>query len=545
MVIRGPQPELLLPDADFSAFVLARAHQYPDQPALIDAGTGTSLSCGELCRAVDAVAGALAMRGLGPGEAVAVCGFNSTEYAIAAHAVWRAGGVVVTMIPLFTLHEMQQELVDARPRFLFAATGVLDRAREAAGLTGVSEVFALGEAVGTSAQPMFAPRSGEGSHGRHSEGVTSIGTLAAEGRSAPSIDVNPARDTALILYSSGTTGLPKGVMLTHRNLIAALYQLQAGDLARDTDVLVAISPFFHVVGLHGVLNLGLFTGAPIVMMGRYDLHGFLGAIERHRISSAFLTPPVLNDLTRCPELNRYDLTSLRSILCAAAPLAPMAEQAAADRLGCVVRQGYGMTEASGPISTMLAGSEAARRGSVGQLVPSTEGKIVDLATGEALDTGQTGEILVRGPQVMNGYLNNPGATAVTIEPDGWLHTGDVGYADDEGYLYVVDRVKEIIKYKAYQVAPAELEGVLGTHPAVADAAVVPSPDDEAGEIPKAFVVLNGAVTADELMAFVSARVAPYKRVRAVEVVDAIPKSPSGKILRRVLVERERAARATP
>jgi len=204
-----------------------------------------------------------------------------------------------------------------------------------------------------------------------------------------------------------------------------------------------------------------------------------------------------------------------------------------------------MTEASGPIATMLVGSEAARRGSVGQLVPSTEGKIVDLATGETLDTGQTGEILVRGPQVMHGYLNNPGATAATIEPGGWLHTGDVGYADDEGYLYVVDRVKEIIKYKAYQVAPAELEGVLGTHPAVADAAVVPSPDDEAGEIPKAFVVLNGAVTADELMAFVAARVAPYKRVRAVEVVDAIPKSPSGKILRRVLVERERAAHGTP
>jgi acyl-CoA synthetase (AMP-forming)/AMP-acid ligase II len=523
VVIRSPLPDLQVPDADFSSSVLARAREQPDRLALIDAGTGASLDGSELIRAIHAVAGALAARGLGQGEAVGICGFNSAEYAIAAHAVWRAGGVVVTMNPLFTLREMHQELADARPRFLVAAPQVLDRATEAARLAGVSEVFALGEA----------------------DGATSIAALALEQRPAPTLAVDPSRDTALILYSSGTTGLPKGVMLTHRNLIASLYQLQAGDLARDTDVLVAISPFFHVVGLHGVLNLGLFTGATIVTMGRYDLHSFLRAIEQHRISSAFLTPPVLNDLIRCPELDRYDLTSLRSILCAAAPLGPEAEQAAADRLGCVVRQGYGMTEASGPIATMLIGSEANRRGSVGQLVPSTEAKIVDLVTGEPVDPGQTGEILVRGPQVMKEYMDNSGATAHTIESDGWLHTGDVGYADVEGYLYVVDRVKEIVKYKAYQVAPAELEAVLGTHPAVVDAAVVPRPDPEAGEIPKAFVVLCEPATPDDLIAYVAERVAPYKKVRAVEVVDAIPRSPSGKILRRVLVERERAAQGTP
>ena len=197
------------------------------------------------------------------GEAVAVCGFNSIEYAIAAHGVWRAGGVVVTMNPLFTLREMQLELTDARPRFLFAAPQVLDRATEAAQLAEVTEVFVLQEAGAR----------------------TSVWSLAAEGHSPPSFAIDPVRDTALILYSSGTTGLPKGAMLTHRNLIAALFQLHAGDLARDTDVLVAISPFFHVVGLHGILNLGLFAGATTVIMGRYDLHK-LSAGDRSSSGSA-------------------------------------------------------------------------------------------------------------------------------------------------------------------------------------------------------------------------------------------------------------------
>jgi acyl-CoA synthetase (AMP-forming)/AMP-acid ligase II len=332
-------------------------------------------------------------------------------------------------------------------------------------------------------------------------------------------------------------------MLTHSNLKAAALQLLSGDLARDNDVLVAVSPFFHVVGLHGILNLGIIAGATTVIVQRFDLRRFLQAVQDYRISSAFLTPPVVNELIKNPIVDDFDLSSLRNILCAAAPLGPEAEEAAARRLGCVVRQGYGMTEATGPVATNLVASDGrVRRGSVGQLVPSTEAKIVDLADGHELEVGGTGEVLVRGPQVMRGYLNNPQATAVALEPDGWLHTGDVGYADEGGYLWMVDRVKEIIKYKAYQVAPAELEAVMGTHPAVGDVAVVPSPEPDSGEVPKAFVVLkpDQQASADELMAYVAERVAPYKKVRLVEFVDTIPKSSTGKILRRVLVERERA-----
>ncbi|MDE3075067.1 MAG: AMP-binding protein, partial [Chloroflexota bacterium] len=492
----------------------------PAKTSLIDSSTGRKLTFGELTAAVDSAAGGLLTNGLRQGDVVAICGFNVPEYGVAAHAVWRAGGVVVTVNPLFTVGEMVQELRDAGARFLIAAPEVMAHAVEAAGQTGVVDLFALGEAAGV--KPFAALTSG----------------YAAP----PVVKVDTARDTGLILYSSGTTGLPKGVMLTHRNLVAALLQLQAGDLSREDDVLMAISPFFHVVGLHGILNLGIFTGATIVVMRRYDLRKFLQSVQDYRISSAFLTPPVLVDLAKNPVVHEFNVSSLRSILCAAAPLGKDVEQECADLLGCIVKQGFGTTETTGPITTSPNELGEIRRGSCGPCSPSTQLKVVDPASGVELEPGQQGEILVRGPQVMKGYLNNPAATTLAIEPDGWLHTGDIGYADQDGFLYIVDRLKEVIKYKAYQVAPAELEAVLLTHPSVADVAVVPSPDEEAGEIPKAFVVPRAEASAEELMAYVASRVAPYKKVRSVQFVDAIPKSASGKILRRLLVEQEREAK---
>ena len=525
MIVRSPLPPLSIPSGDFSSFALERARRAGSKIALIDLNTGASMTYADLVRSIDACAGGLVARGLRQGDSVAICAFNTSAYAVVAHAVWRAGGTLVTVNPLFTSGEMLHQLSDAGARYLVAAADVLDRALPVAPQVGVEEIFTIGPADAKDGVPSF----------------TSLGRANVP---PPDLDINPTEDTALILYSSGTTGLPKGVMLTHHNLKAAALQLLSGDLARQDDVLVAVSPFFHVVGLHGILNLGISAGATTVIVQRFDLRAFLQAIQDYRVSSAFLTPPVVNELIKNPAVDEYDLSSLRNILCAAAPLGPEAEQAAAERLGCIVRQGYGMTEATGPVSTNLVPADGRiRHGSVGQLVPSTEAKIAGLADGIELQPGETGEILVRGPQVMKGYLNNPEATSTALEPDGWLHTGDVGFADAEGFLNIVDRVKEIIKYKAYQVAPAELEAVLGTHSAVADVAVVPSPDADSGELPKAFVVLkpDGHANADELMAYVSERVAPYKKVRLVEFVDAIPKSPTGKILRRVLVERERTS----
>jgi acyl-CoA synthetase (AMP-forming)/AMP-acid ligase II len=524
MIFRSPLPDLTFPDPmpDFSSFVLARGRTQPDKIAFVDAHTGKRVTFGEFIRAVETIASALVARGLRPGDIVALCGFNAPEFGIAAHSVWRAGGIVLTINPLFTAREMEHELAEARPRFAFTGPEVVDRMAQAIDSAGVGTRILV-----MSDQPVAD--------------MPSLLSLAAEGGTPPVLTVDAARDTALILYSSGTTGLPKGVMLTHRNLIAQTLQHIAGDLSRSTDVLLGLSPFFHIVGLAGILNLGLYTGATTVTMRRYDLESVLRLAAEERLSSLFVTPPVLLDFVKNPMVDLFDLSSFRSVLCAAAPLGGELEQAAADRLGCVVRQGYGMTEATGPITTTLC--ERIRRGAVGEVVPSTECKIVSLEDGRELGPDALGEVMVRGPQVMHGYLNNPQATAHTLEPDGWLHTGDVGAFDADGYLRIVDRVKEIIKYKAYQVAPAELEGVLLTHPAVADAAVIPSPDAAAGEVPKALVVIrSGAdVSRDELLAYVAERVAPYKKVRLLEMVEAIPKSPSGKILRRVLIEAERNA----
>jgi len=250
-----------------------------------------------------------------------------------------------------------------------------------------------------------------------------------------------------------------------------------------------------------------------------------------------VVPPLVLALARHPAVDGYDLSCLRAMMSGAAPLEAALETACARRVGCAFIQGYGLTEASPVTHANSDEPGKARAGTVGQLLPSTECRIVDVVSGEDLGPNQDGELLIRGPQVMRGYLNNAEATAATLDADGWLHTGDIGHADADGYFTIVDRAKELIKVKGFQVPPAELEAVLRTHPAVADAAVIPLPDEHCGEVPKAFVVPRGDISAADLMAYVAERVAPYKKIRAVEFIDAIPKSPSGKILRRMLKER--------
>jgi len=303
----------------------------------------------------------------------------------------------------------------------------------------------------------------------------------------------------------------------------------------DEDVLVAPLPLFHIYGLSVIMNAWLHAGATIVTMPRFDLAQYLDLLERYAATQAYIVPPIALALARHPAVAGKNLTALRYILCAAAPLGADLEQELAQRLGCAVGQAYGLTEASPATHGTPASGSTRKRGSAGPPVPGTECRLVDPVTGADAAPGEPGEVLVRGPQVMRGYLNNPEATAAVIDPEGWLRTGDLAISDPDGWLTIVDRMKELIKYKGLQVAPAELEAILITHPQVADCAVIGVPDQEAGEVPKAFVVpAGGHFDADAILAFVAEQVAPYKRIRKIDRVPEIPKSPSGKILRRLL-----------
>src|SRR5262249_37655396 len=312
----------------------------------------------------------------------------------------------------------------------------------------------------------------------------------------------------------------------------------------ETDTLICVLPLFHIYGLVVVLNMGLYTGATIVTMPRFELESFLKAVQDYDVSLAHIVPPIVLSLSKNPVVDNYKLPNLKTIFSGAAPLGEELTRACMKRLGCSVRQGYGMTETSPVTHSSPAAPKQIKFGSVGVPAPNTECQIINLETGEPLGPNQKGEVCVRGPQIMKGYLNNPEATARTIDADAWLHTGDIGYADEDGHFFIVDRAKELIKYKGFQVPPAELEAVLLTHPCVADAAVIPYPDDEAGEVPKGILVLKEQIEPEAILEFVAERVAPHKRIRYLEFVDKIPKSPSGKILRRVLVDMEKAKLAS-
>jgi acyl-CoA synthetase (AMP-forming)/AMP-acid ligase II len=526
MLFRSKEADISIPDVGLTQMVLAPGAAPREKPALIDGATGRSLTYGQLAHDVRRVAAALHARGFRKGDVFAIFSPNVPEYAVAFHAVSLLGGVCTTINPSYTAGEVSHQLRDANAVFLLTVPALTDGALEAVQGTSVRELFVLGDA--------------EGAEG--AEGATPFAALLESENEPPPVEIDAAEDLVALPYSSGTTGLPKGVMLTHRNLVANLLQIETCRLILPDDVVLCVLPLYHIYGLSVIMNLGLYTGATIVVMPRFDLEDFLRIMQDYRVTLAPIVPPLILALSKHPLVEAYDLSSLRLIFSGAAPLSQALTSACAERTGCIVRQGYGMTETSP--ATHLSPNDPAeiKPGSVGPCVPGTECKIIDTESGVLLGAGREGEICVRGPQVMKGYLNRPEATRATIDAEGWLHTGDVGYVDEDGHLFIVDRVKELIKYKGLQVAPAELEALLLAHPSVADAAVIPSPDEEAGEVPKAFVVLRGEANAEELMAFVAGRVAPHKKIRKLEFIEQIPKSASGKILRRVLVERERLSR---
>ncbi len=517
MIVTSPYPDITIPDTDITSYVLQRAEELGDKPALIDGPTGRTITFGGLAKGIESVAAGLAARGFAKGDVFAIYCPNVPEYAVAFHAVARLGGVNTTINPLYTAEELTFQLNDSGARFLLTMPQFLDKAAAAARNSGIEEVFVLGEAAG----------------------ATPFADLMAEGP-APEVAIDP-QDVVVLPYSSGTTGLPKGVMLTHHNLVANIQQCGPALTVDTSDTIIAVLPFFHIYGMQVIMNMAVSFGATIVTMPRFDMEQFLGLMQDHKVTNAYLVPPIILGLAKLPLVDDYDLSALQLIMSGAAPLGADLLNACAERLDCTVMQGYGLTETSPVTHVVPPDSPDSRPGSIGPPLPKTECRIVDPVTEQDMEVGERGELWMRGPQVMKGYLNNPEATAACIDEDGWFHSGDIATVDSDGWFTIVDRLKELIKYKGMQVAPAELEALLLSNPAIADVAVIASPDEEAGEVPKAFVVLRSETTPTEIMEWVADRVAPHKKIRRLEIVDEIPKSASGKILRRILVEKERAA----
>ncbi len=516
----SPFADVEVPQTDVTSFVLGRAEELGEKPALIDGPSGRTITYAGLAEAIRSFSAGLAANGFGPGDALAIYMPNVPEYAIAFHGAAAAGGRATTANPLYTARELEHQLRDSGARMLLTVPPFIEIAKEAAAAAGVEDIFVLGDG----------------------DGVRPFSDLMGDSAAAPSPSIDP-EEIAVLPYSSGTTGLPKGVMLTHRNLVANLVQTRAANLCDESSVVIGVLPFFHIYGQTVIMNLNLVIGATTVTMPRFDLDQFLGLIEEHRVTHAYVVPPIALALAKHPAVEGRDLSSIQMIMSGAAPLGPELTTQLADRISnCTVTQGYGLTETS-PVTHMMPLDEAPDKpGSIGYPLSGTECRLVDPESGDESAEGERGEVWVRGPQVMKGYLNNPEATADTVDAEGWLHTGDIGVCDPDGTYRIVDRLKELIKYKGFQVPPAELEAILIAHPEVADCAVIGVPDDEAGELPKAYVVPAGEnLDHVALMAHVAEQVSPQKRIRLIEEIDEIPKSPSGKILRRILKDREAAA----
>jgi acyl-CoA synthetase (AMP-forming)/AMP-acid ligase II len=503
MIFRSPWPDIQLPSGSVCDAVLGAAKRYGNKVAVIQGETGQTLSYAELIRGAQRVAAGLACAGLKSGQALALALPNSIEFVLAWFGTLLTGAFVVPINPLYTQKEMKSQVSDSGARFLITTAECAEGMEEQ-----VERLFVTG--------------------GNWDELLTSDAP-------PPEVHIKPD-DLAAMPYSSGTTGKPKGVMLTHANIVSNIFQLHVVDWPCHEDVIVNIFPLYHVAGLNCMLNTFLEAGATLVLMKRFDLQLYLTLNERYSATFLGCPPPVILLLTKSPECAGFPFSHFRRAVCGAAPLGAEAHEAFEQRTGLLLRQAWGMSEATAVISTTPNDRAKRKLGSCGQLLPSVQAQIVDTVSLKALGVGEAGEIWLRGPHIMQGYWKQSCATSETLIGEGWMRTGDIGYFDVDNYVYLVDRLKEMIKYNALQVSPAELEDIIQSHPAVFDVAVVGMPHPSAGEIPKAFVVRKeGAnLEAEELMRYVAAHVAPYKKVRAVEFIREIPKSPSGKILRRIL-----------
>lgn len=510
-IYSGPSLDHPIPQVTIPEFIRQRARQYPGHFALVDAISGRSYSYDDLDRLIGRFAAGLVANNFALGDTILMFSPNLIEWPIVALGALVAGGVVSGANPGYSVADLAHQMQDSGAKFIFTVPELLSCAREASAQTDCKTIIVLGDVP-------------------DSVGYASI-IACQDSEPVVAFDTNAL---AALPYSSGTTGLPKGVMLTHANLVSNVCQFLQANAWDRTDVMLAVLPMFHIYGFT-VSTLGtLACGGTLVTLARFQPETFLGAIQTYRVSRLNLVPPLIQFLAKHPLVDSYDLSSVKIAGSGAAPLGAEVQELAARRLQRPISQGLGMTEASGVLASSYPGR--IRQGSCGQLLPATQARIVDPVSMQDVPTGTAGEFWFKGPQAFKGYFNQPKASAATITSDGWVRSGDVGYFDKDGFLYITDRIKELIKVKGFQVAPAELEALLFSHPAVADVAVIGRNDERSGEIPVAYIVGRSEFDPEEIKAWLAERVLEYKKIGAVIRCDAIPKTASGKILRRVLRE---------
>ncbi|RKP40357.1 hypothetical protein BJ085DRAFT_18848 [Dimargaris cristalligena] len=549
MVFKSTLPPLSYPRVDIATFVFQCIHRSsiwrnPLQPVYIDSHTGEAVTISEFqTNAKELASGWQNTVGLRRGDVVAMISPNDIHYASIMLSIVLAGGIVTPANPAYTADEILHQLKDSGAKYVVADGEALPAVQAACRKANIPDTALF-------TMPRKSPRTP----------VPSIFTIRSQlpfqRLSLNSKEV--ATQTVYLCYSSGTTGLSKGVELTHSNIISNVCQSSAfkehEGVSHQGKRQMGVLPFYHVYGLNLLIHANFYEGSIVVLARKFDFVHFLATIQKYSIHYAYLVPPIILALARHPAVSQSDLSSLKWVLSSAAPVSPALIEEIFLKHGLVVSQGYGMTELSP--ATLVTPINNPYRASTGILVSSMEGKIVDEA-GHELPPNEIGELWVRGPNVMKGYLNNPQATAAILDADGFLHTGDLGHVNERGFVFISDRLKELIKYKGFQVAPAELEALIISHPKVLDVAVVGTYDfNHATEVPKAFVVLRGQeipateafkkVLAQEITQFVHDNVAAHKRLRGgVEFMTEVPKNATGKILRRVLKAKEAEKQGIP
>ncbi|EDV24419.1 uncharacterized protein TRIADDRAFT_1761, partial [Trichoplax adhaerens] len=498
-------------------FIFQYFDEYGSRVAVVDAKTGHSYTYAQIREFTIKLASALLRLGLSNDDVVAIYAPNIPEYPIVFFGTVLAGGTACIVNPAYSVKELTNQLELSEAKYIFTVSAFLDKAKEAAARRDISNIYVMDNIT-------------------DSDITLAQELLEDDGSRYKSKKINSCENIAAIAFTDGTTGSPKGVILTHHNIISNVSQAAVRPFftVDEQDILLALIPWFDIYGMVANLLIGLRFGGKLVSLAEANTTVFLETIQQHKITIATITPRIAASLSKQTLTGNFNVSSLNDVIGAAAPLGKEAQTVLGGNLGGSYRQAYGLTELS-PVVAVVPSSKAII-GSVGKLVPHTKGKVVNIETGEALPVGESGELCFKGPQVMKGYLGNQAATESVIDEDGWLHTGDVGYYDESGNLYIVDRLDEFIKYDDFQVAPAELEEVLLTHPKVSDAAVIGIPNIDGGELAKAFVVkCDNDITEKELEDFVASEVAEHKKLYGgVEFIDTLPKSTGGKLLRRRL-----------